>query len=266
MRIESWMLPSWTLHYALTILAICFFVKVASFDKEKVVAYILFYDLRHIQSLSMLVTEYRGICEMGADVTLVLHTTYHEKRLLMHHLLEHTFCYRILDHLRIEISRHPQSTGIYLSEVHRRRLIQDFDKYDIFIYQEDDILLQASHIAAYLHETRKLQSLGEAIFNNFFIGFQRYRRTLLQINGSGYKSVLPEGEFLEETPFFDPICLEGHPYHRVISNPHQGFWILTREQLRMLENRCKFSSQSISETPDKRFVITSIHFSLHLFS
>ena len=238
------------------ILLIHFFLIVWStrpvLEGKKIISYILFFDMKHIQSMLMIMQEYRSVCEGGADVSIVLFTTLRDEnaRRLKKHLLENAFCYRVSQHLNVTLATHSPSTSIFLSEEHRKHISSDLENFDIFIYQEDDILLQLPHIVSFLSETEKLRILGgPETLHHYNFGFQRFRRVI-----SRKSPIL--GEFLEETPFFDPICLHGRPYFSVIGNPHQGMWILTREQLRALISKCKFNEQSIvtSREKNKRYV------------
>jgi len=219
--------------------------------------------MKHIQSMLMIMQEYRSVCEGGADVSIVLFTTLRDEnaRRLKRHLLENAFCYRVGYHLNLTLATHSPSTSIFLSEEHRKHIPNDLENFDIFIYQEDDILLQLPHIVSFLSETEKLRILGgPETLHQYNFGFQRFRRTVS-------KKMSLDGEYLEETPFFDPICIHGRPYFSVIGNPHQGMWILTREQLRALISKCKFNEQSIvtSREKNKRYAREYMS-SLSLFS
>lgn len=136
-------------------------------------------------------------------------------------------------------------------------------KYDVTIYMEDDVVLDYTHLVGYLAETRKLRSLVgvEEAANNYYVGFQRYRRHLIPFEKNKVKMTEEQvihQEYLEEIPFFQPICIKNQPYMRAIGNKrtpaanvYQAMWILTKEQIGLLQTKCKFLDQTYRGTPDQ---------------
>lgn len=120
----------------------------------------------------------------------------------------------------------------------------EVNNYDVFVYHEDDILFKYSHLIAYLHETKKLHQLDSKnglLYHS--IGFQRYRHLHFQ-HGWGESDII-EQDLLEETPTFKPICVnDTDPYLVVEGNPHQAMWILTQQQIFMLQEKCLFLNYS----------------------
>lgn len=51
-------------------------------------------------------------------------------------------------------------------------------------------------------------------------------------------------EFLEETPKFRPVCIDDAPFLIVEGNIHQAMWILTNEQIKVLQTKCNFLNQT----------------------
>jgi hypothetical protein len=167
------------------------------------------------------------------------------------------FCYRLNASIPIYYSQHDPSIGVALGAIHRKIVSREIYNFDLFIYQEDDMIVKHSHVAGFLYETRKLFDRFPDSIRTSIIGFQRYRRLL---RGDGHhqdkwgEQDIMEQELLEETPNFTPICLEEVPYLRVDGNTHQALWMLTQEQILALQEKCSFMNYS---NPSRLVIILS---------
>jgi len=124
----------------------------------------------------------------------------------------------------------------------------EMNNHDVFIYHEDDIIVKHSHLVAYLSESKTLRlSLKDNSWSNYCIGFQRYRRlprgAPQHANNYGEQDIY-EQDLMEETPNFRPICIANAPYLAVEGNIHQGMWVLTKEHIDILQEKCGFLNQS----------------------
>lgn len=110
---------------------------------------------------------------------------------------------------------HDKSLGVYLAEASRSYFRSELENFDIFLYQEDDMIISHSHLIAYLYETKVLHGLlGELESRRYMIGFQRFKMfTHYNMGDNGTARHQPfdlfHQEFMEETPFLEPICLNG---------------------------------------------------------
>lgn len=219
---------------------------VAHTSHNKVMGLVLAYNLIHIDPIILILNEYLSMCEAGWDPTVVIFTTVQWSERLHRLFRQKMFCYRTGQFVPIMTSQHDPSIGLALGAQHRTFMAQHLDKFDVFIYHEDDIVVKLSHLVAYLNETRALhQLLPMGGMNDNLIGFQRFRR-IFKVDGHspyGEQDVL-EQELLEEMPDFVPICITDKPYLVVRGNIHQAMWILTRSQVEMLQDKCSFLNQS----------------------
>ena len=136
-------------------------------------------------------------------------------------------------------------------------------EYDVTMYLEDDVVLDYTHLVGYLAETRKLRALvgKEEAADKYYIGFQRYRRHLIPFEKNKVKMTEEQvihQEYLEEIPFFKPVCIKDRPYMHAIGNKrtpaanvYQAMWILTKEQIGALQTKCKFLDQTYRGTPQQ---------------
>lgn len=214
---------------------------------NRILGLILAFNLDHLDPLVLITNEYVSMCESGWKPTMVLFTTVTWSPDLHQYLRYKTFCYRINDYLDIRYSTHDKSEGTNLASFHRAYIAGEIDNFDLFAYHEDDIILKNSHLSAYLSETKNIYDASPETLSSSLIGFQRYRR-FLRSSGE-YENTysdqdIIETDLLEETPTFQQICVNNTRLIHVKGNTHQGMWVLTQGQIRMLEERCNFTSYS----------------------
>lgn len=207
---------------------------------NRILGLILAFNLGHMDPLTLIIQEYVSICEGGWNASVILFTGVLWSETLRRYLRKHTFCYRINDYVPVIIKEHEPGIGIGLGAEHRKYVSQEIDNFDVFVYHEDDIIFKYAHLVAYLQETKKLHELDP--INGLLyhcLGFQRYRHINFQADW-GEHDIL-EQDLLEETPNFVPICFNNSdPYYLVQGNTHQAMWILTRQQILQLQEKCNF--------------------------
>lgn len=179
---------------------------------------------------------------------------------MQRYLESRLYCHRIERNVALHISKHDPSVHINLVEEMKDYMKSVWQNYDVFVYMEEDVIVEYQHVMGYLAETRKLWALvgKEKALTQYYIGFQRYRRHLVPMDknkGHRTDAELLEQEFLEEVPLFYPICLKDRPYMHVrgnkrtpAANVYQAMWILTREQVAALQGSCKFLDQTFRGT------------------
>jgi hypothetical protein len=210
---------------------------------NRILSMILAFNLGHIDPMMYILNEYVSMCEAGWNSTVVLYTTAHWTDKLRRLIRDKTFCYRSNSSIPIEYAVYDKSIQNSLGSPHRSRMARDIDNYDLFIYHEDDMVVKASHVTAYVQETKVLrQILDPGDFPNYIIGFQRYRRIFNTGDHRGEPSEtdLMEQDLMEESPGFIPVCLESQPYAKVRGNRHQAMFMLTREQVLLYNESCQF--------------------------
>lgn len=224
---------------------------------NRVLGMICAFNFGHIDPLTLIFNEYLYMCEGGWDPVVVLFTTENwtakTKRLYANKL----FCYRKNATVEIRHKVFPQKINVALAAEHRHYMAKVVNEFDIFVYHEDDILMRFSHLNAFAEETRRFKEImtPDHGLNENIIGFQRYRRLAKggdhQRGGWGEQDVI-EQELLEETPNFNQVCLGNKikdeskkvPYIYVTGNIHTGAYMMTKEQVLILQKRCLFLNQS----------------------
>lgn len=71
-----------------------------------------------------------------------------------------TFCYRLNSSLALDIqSVNASREGIFLASLHRSYIRERVNDYDLFLYQEDAMVLRFHSFVAWLAETKAFISL-----------------------------------------------------------------------------------------------------------
>lgn len=213
---------------------------------NKVMGLILAFNLIHIDPLIMIFNEYLSMCEAGWDPTVVVFTTVKWTPQLSRLFRQKMYCYQKGGFVNMVTSVHDPSIGLGLGAEHRQYMGQHLGQFDVFIYHEDDIVVKLSHLAGYMNETKTLHQLMPTNgLQEHLIGFQRFRRLFKGDGHAPYNEQdVIEQELLEEMPDFRPVCIQQKPYLHVHGNIHQAMWILTQQQVLMLQEKCTFLNQS----------------------
>jgi len=152
---------------------------------------------------------------------------------------------------------HDPAIGTGLAATHQTILREEIDKFDLFLYHEDDIMFTYPQLVAYLAETKRLHDLDpENGLREHVMGFQRYRRLRRSweevYRGDGYgENDIFEQELLEEVPEISLTCIKDQPYQLVTGNTHQAMWIFTADNVRWLQHKCNFMDH---ESPSREFM------------
>lgn len=268
---------------------------------NRILIQVLAYNLNRIDPLVASMGEYRSMCEGGWDPTIVFLTVTKPSKTLKRYFDSKLWCYRTQSVVPLRwavftiTDTANKHAGWYLANEHRGIVASEINNFDLFIYHEEDIMINTGHVAAYLHETRTLErELGTGPAREYMFGFQRYRRYSRKFEHNSdpisEKEIMSQ-DHLEEIPFFKPVCIkkkqllsnlgpshsdsgsrdsgssnsyvksngagkvqDSLPYLRAESdstaygNPHQAIWMLTKDQVWYLEERCNFFNQSIKGT------------------
>ena len=231
--------------------------------QNRVLGLICAFNYGHIDPLTLILNEYLYMCEGGWDPVVALFTTERwttkTKRLYERKL----FCYRRNSSLEIRHHVFPKTINVALAAEHRKYMGQVVNDFDVFIYHEDDILMRFSHLNAFAEETKRFKAIMPASHGlvDHIIGFQRYRRLYKEGDhqrGNWGEQDIVEQEMLEEVPTFNEVCMgeklpiEKHrPYLWVTGNTHTGAYMMTHEQVMLLQKKCLFLNQS---SPSREFM------------
>lgn len=229
-------------------------------------------------------TYHRDFCinnETKRDIRIIIQTTD------IWTIDEYVYVFSKYKHCPIRSNTHSFSIDIdvyhpdirnHLSEYHRHRVSQLLDHYDLFIYQEDDMAINVTHIDMFVNYTyllraavkvddsipssnkldnkNSMNSYEQPEALHYIIGFTRYEHLNEEssFRCDNCDFTIDHGadnSFLIESPMEYPIqaegklqCIEGTLYIIDDFNPHQAFWMLTKEQITRLDSQCNFLQQS----------------------
>lgn len=225
-------------------------------NNNKILAMILAYNFNHFESLLHIFHEYVAMCEGGWNPKVVLFVSadfkYSKKTINM--IDYKTYCHRLNRTVEVEYNYINASSN--LASYHRNYTSKVIDDFDIFTFQEDDMILTYHNIINWIHATWRLDSLlPEGEMKNFAFGFIRFRRQYLISSSESLKQYTGKditnadvigSEIIEEEPSVTYTCISGEKYLILTGNTHQSFWILSKDQIISLQNRCHFLNQSRS--------------------
>eukprot|EP00428_Durinskia_dybowskii_P022166 CAMPEP_0170204592 /NCGR_PEP_ID=MMETSP0116_2-20130129/1825_1 /TAXON_ID=400756 /ORGANISM="Durinskia baltica, Strain CSIRO CS-38" /LENGTH=310 /DNA_ID=CAMNT_0010454953 /DNA_START=135 /DNA_END=1067 /DNA_ORIENTATION=+ len=148
----------------------------------------------------------------------------------------------------------PSSLRLHLVDCHRSLFYEKIDEYDLFIYTEDDIRVTPLTVAAYLHETIRIeQTVGKEKASNFNVGIVRYEynfpSNVLMDDKTRHATQNVTRVYWEHSMFPPiPSAADAVPQdefklsHVHMKNHHQGMFLATRDLLLAWKGRpgCEF--------------------------
>ena len=195
------------------------------------------YGQKQFLYLQDMVDSLHDLCETGAKVTVFIYTTepYSIEQISLFN--SRTTCYHPTGTMDIQVKIKPPSLKLHFVDAHRQDFYENINKFDLFIYTEDDHHIRPTHVIGYLHETEKLKEIvGEKAFPNYSIGFLRYERDHNEVKRFTFDQYAYKGAGLHA--FENPALKD-----KYIGNtrmPHQGMFMATPEQLSLWRDRCQF--------------------------
>lgn len=133
-----------------------------------------------------------------------------------------------IDINNVNIVYHHPSIRKNLVFKHREEFLKKIDNYDLFLYNENDILITENNIDTFLKYDKILP-------DDYCLGFIRFEKRENDEN-LYFPDLNPYfGECIAEKT----LTVNNHEYFRVF-NIHQGCWLLTREKLKKICNTSHF--------------------------
>jgi hypothetical protein len=218
------------------------------------------FDFAQIPHLEEVLSAYHDVCVAGAHVDVVIFTTVAYPVTFIDMLNARFTC----PHFSLTIILKPKSLRLHLVDCHRPYFYDKIDDYDLFIYTEDDIRVNAGVVAAYLEETKRIGKLlkGQDKYkpSDFNVGIVRYeynypsnvviddktRHATQNVTRvyweHGRYPVVPKAvEPLEQ----DPLKNE----YIAMANRHQGMFLATRDLLLAWKDREKCQFNVVRDRP-----------------
>lgn len=173
------------------------------------------------------------------------------------------YCTRSRRYLNITLQRY-EDIGFGLNSRHKEYILQqlngsesDSPRYNYYIYAEEDMILTSSAFIAFIEAQERLKVRLQEKWTQFMIGFLRYEmvkdvdRSNVGKNVSGERvtwEYMPDKIHvvtLDEDVIRDHDHVHVHDSGRYIvtNNLNQAIYIISREQMLQLEEKCEFLSK-----------------------
>lgn len=175
----------------------------------------------------------RDICNSGWDVTVHVqaasgfnysHPRYEE-------LADRLFCMSTQSRIPLLVDTYDK-IGFGLNSKHRIYAREHLSEFDIFVYAEEDMIFTVSHLRAYLQSVRELQLAFPRTWLHYYIGFLRWE-DMEDIQERVSWEYLPHHiHVVNVSDRLDPYV--------VTNNLNQAIYVLTRDHMIDLEDRCGF--------------------------
>jgi len=207
--------------------------------------------------------QYLNMCDAGWDVNVIILASIPARWNavdIKKFFAQRYHCSRAGSVMGIQVEQYAAELGIWMCSKMRSIQKKYLEEYDVFIYQEEDMIVTLSRLHYYVEETAKLEAVldqGHGDGDNIYmIGFSRHQcctsyKKIPSFNASEEKITYPKTKqnVMVEKLVYDYKCLGNadkvlaKPYVEVTNNGHQAMSMLTRKDIKMLDARCEYLSQ-----------------------
>jgi hypothetical protein len=146
-------------------------------DGLNVIVAIVAFDFSQLPHLEEVLDGYFDLCAAGSNVDVVVYSTVPWPVTLIDLLNTRFQCTNPSPRSGFTVTIHLKepSVRLHLVDAHRELFYQNIDKYDLFIFSEDDIRVSVKTVALYLSETRRIaEVVGPQKAPDFNVGIARY--------------------------------------------------------------------------------------------
>ena len=210
---------------------------------KRILVAIASFDLSQVPHLEEVLDGYRDMCEAGASVHVVIHSTVPYPVPFIDLLNSRLTC-TTPSNLSITISLRSPKLRLHLADVHRTLFYEHIDEYDVFVYSEDDIRVRPTTVSAYLQEIERIIALiGLEQSTNVNVGIVRYEYNfppdVIIDDKTRHATKNVTRVYWEHVskPIYPKAVKEViheklKPYYVSMGNHHQGMYIATQHLLK----------------------------------
>jgi len=175
------------------------------------------------------------ICNMGWNVTVMLQAA---KGFSQNHgryieIKNRAYCHRARSFIPIYVDVFSDNIGFGLNKQHRSVMTKHLYDFDYFVFAEEDMLLSASHLQAYIQAEHRLRKAMPSQWLQYTIGFLRYEES---VGGDSERVTWEYRPHMVHVVDVDP----GLGKYIVTNNLNQAIFIFSQEQVVDLQRRCHF--------------------------
>jgi len=175
----------------------------------------------------------RDICNSGWDVTVHVQAAsgfnYSSPR--YEELADRLFCVSIQKRIPLIVETYDK-IGFGLNSKHRLYAREHLAEFDLFVYAEEDMIFTISHLRAYLQSLRELQLTFPQTWLHYYIGYLRWEDVEETHERVSWEYLPHQIHIVNVSPNLEPYV--------VTNNLNQAMYVLTRDHMIDLENRCGF--------------------------
>jgi hypothetical protein len=247
-------------------------------ENVRILVAIAAFDFSQIPHLEEVLDSFHDVCWAGpAVVDVVIHATIAYPVTLIDLWNTRFNC----PQFSLTIILVPKSLRLHLVDCHRTLFYERLERYELFIYTEDDIRTTPTTIATYLYETQQVEQLllqssqqqqQQYKPSDFNVGIVRYEYnypanviiddntrhatqnvTRVYWEHSGYDRVANGGTIVPNAilPLDETMPELLRRRYVTMKNHHQGMFLATRELLRAWKNRENCNFDQVRDRPGR---------------
>ncbi|KAL7446399.1 hypothetical protein ACHAXH_008102 [Discostella pseudostelligera] len=232
-------------------------------DGLRVLVTIASFDFMQLAHLEEVLDGFQDLCYAGSMVDIVVYTTVMYPVALIDMFNDRMRCNNPSPNsgLTMTLMLKPSRVRLHLVDFHRELFYNRIGQYDLFIYTEDDIRISPKTVAAYLHETKRVESMvGPTRATDFNVGIVRYEYdfpdNVVITDKTRHASVNVTRVYWEHLgkPIFDQAVTKVEdkalsPYYVSMQLSHQGMYLVTPTQLNAWKDRANCRFNNIRDRP-----------------
>jgi len=235
-------------------------------DGLKVLVTIASFDFMQLPHLEEVLDGFIDLCYAGSKVDVVVYTTVIYPVALIDMFNDRMRCNNPSPSagLSMTIILKSSRVRLHLVDFHRELFYERIDQYDLYVYTEDDIRISPTNLAAYLHETRRVEDLvGTKHATDFNVGIVRYEydfpENIVITDKTRHATENVTRVYWEHSgkPVFEKTvdkvedsALE--PYYVSMHHPHQGMYMVTPTLLKAWKDRPKCRFNEVRDRPSAK--------------
>lgn len=178
----------------------------------------------------------RDICNAGWDVTVVLQVAsgFNEEHDRYKELAERLYCIGTGAYIPLRIQSF-KKIGFGLNSRHRLYLREHVLDHDYFSFAEEDMLLTISHLRAVIEFENTMKRALPETWLRYTPGFLRYEDSITDTERVSW-------EYMPDKTYVVDMSLKSEQLGKylITLNHNQAIYVLSREQLLDMEQRCGF--------------------------
>mmetsp|Transcript_20518 Transcript_20518/g.36042 ORF Transcript_20518/g.36042 Transcript_20518/m.36042 type:complete len:427 (+) Transcript_20518:33-1313(+) len=237
----------------------------------KVLYIVPMYNFKQYVHTELMMGSVRDMCEAGAKVSFVLQTTESIPGYMTQIFKTQQYCANPAGDIQITVDTYDKNITMALSQQHRQYMYDRLERFDLFVYAEDDMHVRPAHLALFLREMALIERAKPDMWDKRYrgtrylvgnirwesaLGIEETKEDLDQKSRiAKYKSYADHLSKIRDMGTSSRVYWENYPHwyrvtqvapglgpYMTMDLPHTAMWVLHRRHLKALVDICGFDS------------------------